>query len=133
MRGSRGHSAQHDERGSAPAAVLAWLGLSATLLAMIALLAQGAHAQARAASAADLAALAAADALAVGDPAPCGAAAETARRNGADLTSCEVLGSEVLVGAGVEAGVLGRMTASARAGPGPPRQGPEGSAGGSGS
>jgi len=93
-----------------------------TLLAAALLLTQaGVHAQ-RAAAAADLAALAAADAargLKPGDP--CTVAAETALQNNASLTSC------FLVGGGIvevrtrllQESYLGSATGRSRAGPPP--------------
>jgi secretion/DNA translocation related TadE-like protein len=47
----------------------------------------------RASAAADLAALAAADAAGRGEPAPCNAAGRVAQRHGVTLTSCEVHGA----------------------------------------
>lgn len=108
------------EAGSAPAAVLAWIGLAVVLLGMLGVLGQGVRAAAQAASAADLSALAAADALALGNPDPCAIGRETAARNGAQLLDCTVEGDEVVVRAATPAGVLPEATADARAGPGPP-------------
>lgn len=110
------------ERGSAPAALLAWIGVTMTLLGALALLGQGLVAQARAATAADLAALAAADSAAVAGPAPCGEAERTAQANGAALTACALEGGEVTVTVRVPAGLLGEMIGRARAGPGRPDQ-----------
>ncbi|MDO5662796.1 MAG: hypothetical protein Q4G40_08880 [Brachybacterium sp.] len=105
--------------GSAPAGVLAWIGTTVTVLAALVLLGQGAVASARAASAADLAALASADALAVGTADPCVRARDIAERNGATLSACTVDGEEVRVEVRVEAGLLPPARALARAGPGP--------------
>jgi secretion/DNA translocation related TadE-like protein len=115
-------TAPSPERGSGTV-LAAGLGLLViSLLVAALLLAQaGVHAQ-RAAAAADLAALAGADAargLRPGDP--CTVAAETARRNNASLTSC------VLVGGGIvevrtqllQGSYLGSATGRSRAGPPP--------------
>lgn len=90
--------------------------------------------QRRAAAAVDLAALAGADVLgqAVGaGPASstaCSRAGETAAANGATLTACQVLGSDLLVSATVEvAGPFGGtwpVVATARAGPATASGGP---------
>ncbi|WP_115787805.1 Rv3654c family TadE-like protein [Arthrobacter silvisoli] len=110
------------ERGSGTilAAGLGLLVISLMIAAV--LLAQaGVHAQ-RAAAAADMAALAAADAargLKPGDP--CTVAAETARQNNASLTSC------LLAGGGIvevrtrlmQGSFLGSATGHSRAGPPP--------------
>lgn len=72
----------------------------------------------RAAAAADLAALAGADAAVNGHPAPCDAAATVAAAGAGRLQSCEVSGWEVRVVVSATAGMLGRdATARARAGP----------------
>ncbi|WP_120521861.1 Rv3654c family TadE-like protein [Arthrobacter celericrescens] len=110
------------ERGSGTI-LAAGLGLLViSLLTAALLLAQaGVHAQ-RAAAAADLAALAAADVargLKPGDP--CTVAAETARQNNASLTSC------LLAGGGIvevrtrlmQGSFLGSATGRSRAGPPP--------------
>ncbi len=72
-------------------------------------------------SAADLAALAGAGALASGRDG-CATADTIARGNGADLRSCEVAGRDVLVRVGATArpgfGLAFDLTARARAGPG---------------
>lgn len=107
------------DRGSAPAAVLAWMGTALAMLGAVGLLGIGAWAQSRAAAGADLAALAAADALTAAAPDPCAVAAETARRNGVQLVSCTIDGDEVVTEATADAGVLGPIRARARAGPGP--------------
>lgn len=101
------------------AAVLAWTGAASAVVAGAGLLGGGMLAQARAATAADLAALAASDALAVGASAPCQVAAEAADRNGALLSSCQVQGQDVLVQVEVTAAPLPALGARARAGPSP--------------
>lgn len=108
------------EEGSAPAAVLAWVGATVLLVGALGMAGTIARSQAEAATAADLAALAAADALAVGGASPCAVAQESALRNGARLTGCTIQGEDVVVRAAVPAGVLPEVTATARAGPGPP-------------
>lgn len=111
------------DRGSAPAAALAWVGTTAVLVAALALLGQGVVAQARAATAADLSALAAADALAVGGDDPCAVAAEVATANGARLVACSVVGQDVVLTSSVVAGPLPPAQATARAGPCPVQSG----------
>lgn len=101
------------------ASVLAWTGTTTVVVAALALLGGGTLARAQAETAADLAALAGADALAVARPYPCQIAAEVAERNGARLTSCEQREWDVLVRVEVEAGPLPAMVARSRAGPGP--------------
>ena len=114
------------DRGAATTAAVACLGL--LLVVGLALGEVGAwfaaHRQARAA--ADLAALAGAGAL-TGVPAgaagldPCVAAAEVARRNGAEVTSCRAVGSAVEVVVSVDApsrwGPEAALTGTARTGP----------------
>jgi secretion/DNA translocation related TadE-like protein len=98
---------------------VAVVGLAAVLVAVSALLATlGAVAVARhrAASAADLAALAAAGHVL--DGTACEAAREVARAAGAELTDCRPEGTTVLVVAAVRVGALGTARARARAGPG---------------
>ncbi len=110
------------ERGSATvwtvalAGVLAAVGLAAVLVGAAVV------ARHRAASAADLAALAAASRAVAGDPAACATAGEVAQANGAALTGCTVGGGavvEVSVEVGVRLGPLGSRHAAAvaRAGP----------------
>lgn len=101
------------------ASVLAWTGAATTVVAGLSLLGTGALAQSRAATAADLAALAGADAVAAARPYPCRIADEAAARNGAELAACEKRGWDVLVTVRVEAAPLPAATARARAGPGP--------------
>jgi len=101
------------------ASVLAWTGATTTVITALALLGGGALARAEAGTAADLASLAGADALAVAHPHPCQVAAEVARRNGARLTACEQREWDVLVRVEVDAGPLPAAVARSRAGPGP--------------
>ena len=118
-------TAAERERGSATvwavalAGVLAAVGLAAVLVGAAVV------ARHRAASAADLAALAAASRAVAGDPAACATADEVAQANGAALTTCAVGDGavvEVTVEVGVLLGPLGTRSASAvaRAGPVPP-------------
>lgn len=104
---------------SGAASLLAWTGAAGCALAAVSLWGTGALGQARAATAADLAALAGADAVAVGDPAPCAVAEAVAARNSAELISCTRQGDDVLVETGVDAAPLPPATARARAGPAP--------------
>lgn len=108
------------------AAVLAWTGATTTMVAALALLGSGLLSQARAETAADLASLAAADALAVAAPAPCTVAAEVASRNGARLTDCTIQGQDVLLRVTVDAAPLPPLGARSRAGPGPVTEGETG-------
>ena len=101
------------------ASVLAWTGTTTTVVAALALLGGGVLARAEAGTAADLASLAGADALAVAHPHPCRVAAETAERNGARLTGCEQREWDVLVRVEIDAGALPSAVAESRAGPGP--------------
>jgi secretion/DNA translocation related TadE-like protein len=75
----------------------------------------------RAEVAADLAALAGAVQVSVGEDAPCAAASRLAGRNGGRLTTCIVSGDdvEVVVTRRLVLGRLGSATASARARAGP--------------
>jgi secretion/DNA translocation related TadE-like protein len=91
-------------------------------MALLLLLAQSAVLASRAAAAADLAALAAADALrGVTDGEPCGLAAEVAARHAATLVSCsEGAGQTVDVKTElIERTMLGAASGRARAGPPP--------------
>lgn len=101
------------------ASVLAWTGTATTMVAGLSLLGTGLIAQSRAATAADLASLAAADAVAVAHPHPCDLAAEVAGRNGARMLLCEKRGWDVLVTVEVDASPLPATSARSRAGPGP--------------
>lgn len=101
------------------ASVLAWTGSATTVVAGLTLLGTGTLAQAQSATAADLAALAGADALAAAHGAPCTIAGEAATRNGAVLVSCEQREWDVLVTVEVDSSPLPPASARARAGPGP--------------
>ncbi|WP_153144007.1 Rv3654c family TadE-like protein [Nesterenkonia halophila] len=113
------------DRGSGTVLVLAGALVLLMLLATVVLLGAAATGGARAARAADLAALAGADVargLAPGDP--CTVAEQVARRNGAELTACRVIGAdgtEVLVvvrrAVGGAAGETLEATGTSRAGP----------------
>lgn len=114
-------------RGDSGSATVVVLGLAAVLavVASVAVaVAAVAVARHRAASAADLAALAAADRSLRGHAVACAAAARAATKGSAVLRRCSVDGDVVLVVAGVRPpGVLGRfgeVRAAARAGPGSP-------------
>lgn len=101
------------------ASVLAWTGAATTAVAAVSLIGATMIAQARADTAADLAALAGADALAVAAGDPCATAARTAERNGGRLVSCELREWDVLVRVEVSAPGPFTVEARARAGPGP--------------
>ncbi len=75
----------------------------------------------RASAAADLAALAAAQAVLSGPAVACRRAGELAEAGAARLDGCQVFGMDVLVTVSVNAGLVGsRAVARARAGPDPP-------------
>ena len=101
------------------AGTLAWTGSATAAVAALSLLGTGVLAQSRAATAADLASLAGADALAAAHGEPCAVAAEAAARNGAHLLSCRQQEWDVLVHVEVDAAVLPAVSARSRAGPGP--------------
>ncbi|ATG53941.1 hypothetical protein CFK41_03480 [Brachybacterium ginsengisoli] len=101
------------------ASVLAWTGAATTMVAGLSLLGTGLIAQSRAATAADLSSLAAADAVAVAHAHPCRIAADVATRNGARLLQCEQREWDVLVTVEVDASPLPAASARSRAGPGP--------------
>lgn len=101
------------------ASTLAWTGSMVTAVAGLSLLGAGLLGQARADTAADLSALAGADALAAGSGDPCAVAAEVASRNDAVLSSCERRDWDILVQVSTEAPGIGSVSATARAGPGP--------------
>ncbi|HLQ80886.1 MAG TPA: Rv3654c family TadE-like protein [Brachybacterium sp.] len=101
------------------ASVLAWTGAATAVIGGLSLLGTGLIAQSRAATAADLASLAGADALAAAHGRPCDVAGEVAVRNGAELLSCEKRAWDVLVTVRVDASPLPGATARSRAGPGP--------------
>lgn len=108
------------ERGFAAPVVVGLVALLATLALVVAVMGRLLADQRRAATAADLAALAGAAALQVGEP-PCVAAGRSARRNGARLVSCVVEGDRVrVVAVHPSAPVLGRpvrLRSDAHAGP----------------
>ena len=110
------------ERGSATVWVLALaavLGLVAMAAVLVGVALVGRH---RAASAADLVALAAAGRAVSGDPDACSAASDVARANAAELTGCSVGPGavvEVEVAIAVQLGRLGVSTAVGRARAGP--------------
>lgn len=121
-------SPPRDQRGAATVLVVAMAGVLLLVGAAAGVVAAIVVAHRKAQSAADLAALAGATALA--DPAshaardPCGVAAEAASANGAELSSCVVEGQDVVVGVTV-AGPrwLGQdrdLVGTARAGPATP-------------
>src|SRR5699024_12439842 len=101
------------------ASMPAWTGSATAAVAGLALLGSGGLAASRAAPAADLAALAGADALPAAHGSACEVAAEAADRNGAVLTACEQRDWDVLVTVKVESAPLPPASARARAGPGP--------------
>lgn len=107
------------DEGSGPASVLAWLGTTLTVLSAVGLLGVGWVAQARADSAADFAALAAADAVAVGAGSEaCTRALAVADRHGTALISCQVEDLEVEVTVALPVhGALPDARGVARAGP----------------
>ena len=110
------------ERGSATVWVLvlaAVLGLVAAASVLVGVAVVARH---RAASAADLAALAAAGRAVTGDPSACEAAVDVALANAAELTGCRVEPGSVVqveVAVPVRLGGLGMHTAVGRARAGP--------------
>ena len=109
------------DRGSATVYALAVVALLAAVALGAAAVGGAVVARHRAMSAADLAALAAADALARIEPDPCAAAGRIASRHAVDLLQCTTTGMvvDVVVGAPVR-GVLGFGLVAemhARAGP----------------
>ncbi|WP_411374300.1 Rv3654c family TadE-like protein [Arthrobacter sp. MPF02] len=112
----------HGERGSGTVLAAGLALVVMTAMVMMLLLAQAAVQSSRAATAADLAALAAADALrGITTGQPCAVAAEVASRHAAQLLECmEGQGQTVEVRTELNEGsVLGRATGRARAGPPP--------------
>jgi len=109
-----------DERGAATVPAVAVLGVLLLLGAALAVVAAMFIAHRTAQAAADLAALAGATEQQDGGDA-CGAAAEIASANGADLVGCSVEGWDVVVEVQVTGprwlGQTGDLSASARAGP----------------
>ena len=109
------------EAGAATVTALAFLGVLVMVGAALGVVAAMIHAHRQAQSAADLAALAGAAALAHGDDA-CGSADRMASANHARLDGCQVVGSEVTVDVTVDGprwlGQTADLQARARAGPG---------------
>jgi secretion/DNA translocation related TadE-like protein len=108
------------ERGSATPFAIACLGLLVLVAAALGVVSAMVHAHRRAQSAADLGALAAAQALAAGADG-CSAGGRIVTANGATLTSCQVSGREVRLAVEVGGprwlGHRGDLAAEARAGP----------------
>ncbi|GAA4702103.1 Rv3654c family TadE-like protein [Nocardioides conyzicola] len=111
---------RRDERGSVIPFAIACLGLLVLLAAALGVVAAMVRAERRAQSAADLGALAAAQAVARGADA-CAAGVRVSAANGASVTSCRVSGREVRLQVEVAGprwlGQTGNLTAEARAGP----------------
>jgi secretion/DNA translocation related TadE-like protein len=110
-----------DERGSATVIGACVVAALAGLVVLIVYVGAAVSARHQAQSAADLGALAAAQALMLGGENPCGDAETVVRRMSAGVGSCVVDGSDVVltVTVGVELGGLGQRQARAvaRAGP----------------
>lgn len=112
---------RNDQRGSGSllmlsgALLLLFVGVAAVLWAVVS---TGRH---RAATAADLSALSAAQALQAGDPQPCRTASRIAATHQAEITRCEVTAETVTVTAAVHLNLatLGKpsIESTARAGP----------------
>lgn len=120
-RGRRAAAVQ-PERGSATVLLLAVMAVALTIALCAVALARAAHARGHAQTAADLAAIAAADAAQQPGGAPCLLAAAVARADGAQLTACAVQpGGYVEVSTAVAVSPLlgwsAVATAQARAGP----------------
>lgn len=110
------------ERGSATVWVVALSGVLAAIGVTVVLVGAAVVGRHRATTAADLAALAAAEHAVRGDPGACAAAEAVARANGARLTGCSVDGAavvEVAVEVTVRLGPVGHHPAPARARAGP--------------
>ena len=110
------------ERGSATVWVVALSGVLAAIGVAAVLVGVAVVSRHRATTAADLAALAAAEHAVRGDPGACGAAGDVADANGARLTACTVGGGavvEVTVAVPLRLGPLGVSEAGARARAGP--------------
>ena len=110
------------ERGSGTVLAAGLALMLMTAMALLLLLAQSAVLASRAAAAADLAALAAADALrGVTDGEPCNVAAEVAARHAAAVVSCFEGGAQTVEVRTelIERTVLGAASGRARAGPPP--------------
>ena len=112
---------RRDDRGSGSLLVLALTGVLLLVAMVLATLAAVAVTRHRAASAADLAALAAADRALAGEQVACAAAARAATAAGAVLRLCRVTGEEADVVTAVRPpaalGRLGEAHGVARAGP----------------
>lgn len=120
--GPNPESPEHPERGAGTVLALGLGMLVVVATVLVLLLAQSGAMAFRAAAAADLAALAAADAARGITPGePCAVAADVARRNGARVLSCsEGTGSTVQVRTELEVRTpVGGATGLARAGPPP--------------
>ena len=110
------------ERGSATVWVVALAGVLAAIGVAAVLVGAAVVGQHRATTAADLAALAAAEHAVRGDPGVCAVAGEVAGANGARLTACAVGDAavvDVAVAVPVRLGPLGVSLAGARARAGP--------------
>ena len=88
----RPSAASGSERGSATVWVLGAMLAICAICALWITVAQAGFARQRAEVAADLAAVAGAQAAASGEESPCAAAAESASRNGGHLAACTVTG-----------------------------------------
>ena len=99
------------EEGTGSILVLTAVGVVLVTLAAAGVLAQGVAARHRAATAADLSALAAAERLLSGQASgdPCAAARTVAAANGGMLTRCTVSDREVVVAVRVASGPAGRL------------------------
>ncbi|WP_447644648.1 Rv3654c family TadE-like protein [Nocardioides zeae] len=119
MTSRRGRRSVPDQRGAATVTALALIGVIGMVATVLAVGAGLFVEHRRAQAAADLAALAGAGAVRDGDP--CAAAAATAGRNGAEVTSCEVLDRDVRVVVAVRRSYPGGwdvvVEGAARAGP----------------
>ncbi|SFF22443.1 helicase/secretion neighborhood TadE-like protein [Flavimobilis marinus] len=105
------------DRGSGSVLVLAVIAVALALALGLGLVARAHVARVGAESAADLAALAAATALARGGDA-CATARDVATSNGAEIVRCDTEGTgAVQVEVSRDVPMLGRATAQARAGP----------------
>jgi len=109
------------DRGSATIYVTAFVALLTMAGVAVAVVAAGFHAHRRAAAAADLAALAAAERVGFESSSACHVAAAIATTNGARLERCQLLGSSVIVSVAVTPanGWLPTIRVVARAGQGP--------------
>ena len=118
---TRGRAPARGERGSGTVSVLGTAALGAGLLLAVAVLGQASVTGARAAGAADLAALAASDARrGLSNHEPCTLAGRTAARNGAVVVACEMR-EDGTVRVAVELARAPLPSATADAVAGPPR------------